>query len=124
MARITREEGLRIAERAAWADHGTEHKFWFTYGQRLAPWAALAGAGAAIAFGIHWAWGKATAVELPDSGGVPWIAWVALVALVLVTLLAVSSANWARSAGTMLGLWTLVALGWLGAGAYAVGFMI
>jgi len=53
MARISYEEGQRIAERAAWAEKGSKSVFWHTYGKRLiGPGLALAVIGG-VAYAIY-----------------------------------------------------------------------
>lgn len=124
MGRITREEGLRIAERAAWAEHGSEHKFWFTYGQRILPVGLVAAGLAAVAWGAHWLWGQVTSIDISETHAVPGIAWGALVVLIAATGVAFRSVGRAQSIGTVVALIGVVLVGWLGAGAYALGAMI
>jgi hypothetical protein len=123
MGRISREEGLRIAERAAWAEHGSEHKFWFTYGQRLLP-VGLAAAGlGTVVWGVRWAWERATSIDVDTTHAVPGIAWAALLVLIALTAVALRSFNRARSMGVVVALVAFVAMGWLGAGAYALAMI-
>lgn len=103
---ISYRDGMEIAEAAAFAKMGERNSWWFVWGKRLAPVAAVAVGLAAVGYGLHWLWERTASLfagEIRLSGDLGGGTIVVGVVLFVLTVLAVRGrANSVRSFGMLL----------------------
>lgn len=132
MARISYEEGQKIAERAAWAEKGSKAVFWHTYGKRLIGPGLAAGAIGGVAYAIYRvaeAIGGAVSGPntLPGSvahAGIPMTAVVLAVLLVGATFLGVKAIGAATTFGRVMLIGFVLVVAWVGLIAWTAGTLL
>lgn len=130
MGKITRDEGVRIAEREAWAARGRKNSGWYSDGHRLVKPVAI---GAGLLVLSSWAWNeiKEMSFDAPDvttsaveAVPVPGVTWALTLFLVICTIIFMRTAGNFRRFGMVVAGAALLLAGWIAVGWIGISTLL
>lgn len=124
---LTKSEWKQEAERAAARKMGEDNAGWFFFRRFLAAPLAVVAAAVALAAGVRWLWGRASAgldgFSAPDSSTSSAV-WFVLGTMVIITAVAFRPRQSPTPAHILLLKLALFGLAWLGTIAYLIAYWL